>query len=77
MLNLFNQKTARSRWTQLNRARGSAEINLAPIDLAKGYDYNALIRGTSEGQKAFSPLFGMEDWFNPGFVGRLGIKFIF
>ncbi|MBL8211923.1 MAG: TonB-dependent receptor [Bryobacterales bacterium] len=75
--NLFNQKTARSVWTQLNRARVSAEINLAPIDLAKGYDYNALIRGTSEGAKALSPLFGMQDWFNPGFSGRLQLKYIF
>ncbi len=75
--NLFNQKTARGVWTQLNRARASAEINLAPIDLSKGYDYNALIRGTSEGAKAFSPLFGMQDIFNPGFTGRLQLKFIF
>lgn len=75
--NLFNQKTARSRWTQLNRARASAEINLAPIDLSKGYDYKTMIGNTSEGQKAFSPLFGLEDWFNPGFTGRFGVKFIF
>jgi hypothetical protein len=75
--NLFNQKTARSRWTQLNRARASAEIDLADTDLAKGYDYNAMIRATSEGQKALSPLFGMEDWFNPGFTGRFLVKFIF
>lgn len=75
--NLFNQKTARSRWTQLNRARASAEIDLSDTNLANGYDYQAMIQGTSEGAKAFSPLFGMEDWFNPGFIGRLGVKFIF
>ncbi|MBK7926357.1 MAG: TonB-dependent receptor [Bryobacterales bacterium] len=75
--NLFNQKTSRSKWTQLNRARTSAEINLAPIDLAKGYDYRAMINATSEGSKALSPLFGMDDWFNPGFSGRLLVKFIF
>ncbi len=75
--NLFNQKTARSKWTQLNRARTSAEINLSKVDLAQGYDYNALIAGTSEGSKALSPLFGMVDWFNPGFSGRFLVKFIF
>lgn len=76
-INLFNQQTARSIWTQVNRARTSAEPNLAAIDLAKGYDYRALIGATSEGQKAFSPLFGLKDWFNPGFSGRFGAKFIF
>ncbi|MDX1983556.1 MAG: TonB-dependent receptor [Bryobacteraceae bacterium] len=75
--NLFNQKTARSIWTQLNRARASAEIDLSGTDLAKGYDFRSMINGTSEGAKAFSPLFGMEDWFNPGFAGRFQVKFIF
>ncbi|MEZ5352238.1 MAG: hypothetical protein R2762_06340 [Bryobacteraceae bacterium] len=75
--NLFNQKTARSVWTQLNRARTSAEIDLSKVDLAKGYDYNAMIAGTSEGAKAISPLFGQQDLFNPGFSGRFLVKFIF
>ena len=76
-LNLFNQKTARSVWTQLNRARASAEIDLSETDLAKGYDFRRMIGQTSEGSKAFSPLFGFKDWFNPGFSGRLLVKFIF
>lgn len=76
-LNLFNQKTSRSKWTQLNRARTSAEINLATTDLAKGYNYQSMINATSEGAKAMSPLFGMNDWFNPGFSGRFLVKFIF
>jgi len=75
--NVFNQKTARGIWTQLNRARASAEIDLSGTDLAKGYNFDALIRGTSEGNKAFSPLFGMQDIFNPGFSGRFMAKFIF
>jgi hypothetical protein len=75
--NLFNQQTARSVWTQINRARTSAEIDLSQTDLSKGYDYNTMIRQSSEGQAAFSPLFGKNDWFNPGFVGRLGVKFLF
>ncbi|MBK5295362.1 MAG: TonB-dependent receptor [Acidobacteriia bacterium] len=75
--NLFNQKTARSKWTQLNRGRTSAEPNLGAIDLAQGYDYRALIGRTSEGQNAFSPLFGQADLFNVGFAGRFLVKFIF
>lgn len=76
-LNLFNQRTTRHVWTELNRARTSAEINLAPIDLAKGYDFNAMIRGTSEGQGAFSPLFGQADPFNAPFSGRFMVKYQF
>ena len=76
-LNVFNQQTARSTWTQINRARASAEIDLSHTDLSKGYDFNAMIGQTSEGRKAFSPLFGQNDWFNPGFVGRFGVKFLF
>ncbi|MFN7925770.1 MAG: carboxypeptidase regulatory-like domain-containing protein [Bryobacteraceae bacterium] len=75
--NLFNQKTVRHIWTELNRARNSAEIDLSNTDLAKGYDYRTMINGTSEGAKALSPLFGKADWFNPGFAGRFGVKFIF
>lgn len=76
-LNLFNQQTTRHRWSELNRARTSAEINLGSTDLSKGYDYQSMIRGTSEGNGAYSPLFGMDDWFNPGFSGRFMVKFIF
>jgi hypothetical protein len=77
--NLFNQKTARGYWTQLNRAIASAEIDLSGTDLAKGYDYNALIRATPDAAKnlALSPLFRQADLFNPGFNGRLQLKFIF
>ena len=75
--NLFNQKTARHTWTELNRSRSSASIDLSGTDLAKGYDYQALIGKSSEGAKALSPLFGQADLFNPGFAGRLLLKFIF
>lgn len=77
--NLFNQKTARGYWTQLNRAIASAEIDLSSTDLAKGYDFNALIRGTPDAARnlALSPLFKQADLFNPGFNGRLQLKFIF
>ncbi len=75
--NLFNQKTARHKWTQINRARTSAEIDLSDTDLAKGYDYNALILKSSEGKGAYTPLFGQADLFNTGFAGRFMVKFIF
>lgn len=77
--NLFNQKTARGVWTQLNRAIASAEIDLSNVDLAKGYDFNALIKTTPDSPRglALSPLFNKADIFNRGFAGRLQLKFIF
>ncbi|MCC6538141.1 MAG: TonB-dependent receptor [Bryobacterales bacterium] len=77
--NLFNQKTTRGVWTQLNRAIASAEIDLSGTDLAKGYDFNAMIAATPDAAKnlALSPLFKQADLFNPGFAGRLQLKFIF
>jgi hypothetical protein len=76
-LNLFNQKTARHRFVDLNRSRASSAIDLGNVDLAKGYDYKAMINASSEGAKAYDPRYGMADLFNPGFSGRLGVKFIF
>lgn len=77
--NLFNQKTARGTWTQLNRNIASAQIDLSGTDLAKGYDYNALIRQTPDSPRglALSPLFGQADLFNQGFQGRFLLKYIF
>lgn len=77
--NLFNQKTARHKWTELNRAIASAEIDLSETDLAKGYNVNALLAATADGKagRALTPLFGQSDLFNPGFSGRLLLKFIF
>lgn len=77
--NLFNQKTARGVWQQYNRAIASAEIDLSGTDLAKGYDYQALIAKTPDAAKglALSPLFRQADLFNPGFAGRFLLKFIF
>ena len=57
--------------------RPSAQIDLSKVDLAKGYDYNALILATSEGKGAYDPRFGKTDLWNPGFAGRLGVKFTF
>ncbi|MBI4463913.1 MAG: TonB-dependent receptor, partial [Acidobacteria bacterium] len=83
MLNLFNQKTPRLHYYYLNFGaapfRDSAAINLSRVDLAKGYDYRALLAQTPDGRqgKALDPRFGKDDLFNDGFQGRFGIKFIF
>lgn len=84
MDNLFNQKTARNRFNYLNRGAGAAEggsaINLANVDLYKGFDYRALINVTPDqrsGRGAYDPRYGLSDIFSPGFVGRFGVKFIF
>lgn len=79
--NVFNQKTSRHSFVDLNRGAGtpraSSAINLSKTDLAKGYDYNAMILSTADGKNAYDPRYGMSDLFNPGFAGRIGIKFIF
>lgn len=84
MLNLFNQQTARGIFNSVNRgarqAEGGSAINLANVDLFKGFDYNALIAATPDARGtrgALDPLFGKQDLFNTGFQGRFGIKFIF
>jgi hypothetical protein len=86
-LNVFNQKTARSRFTSLNRGAGAggaqagSSINLSNTDLTKGFDYRAMINATNDQTRtergAYDPLFGLADIFNAGFAGRFGIKFTF
>jgi len=85
MINLFNQKTSRHLFQWLNRgvegARASSAINLSTTDLYKGYDYKALIANSTDGRNAnlgaLDPRYGKDDIWNPGFQGRLGIKFTF
>src|SRR4029079_18339 len=81
MLNAFNQKTARHRFTDLNRGAGGfdagAAMDLSTTNLANGYDYSALIRRSPKGSDAFDPRYGMNDLFSPGFTGRVGVKWIF
>jgi hypothetical protein len=82
LLNVFNQKTARHIFNYLNRggggtARASSSINLGNTDLFDGYDYNALIRASPDGQNAYEPRYGMEDLFEPGTQGQFTVKFLF
>jgi len=82
--NLFNQMTATHLFNFLNKgapAGGSTQaadaIDFSGVNLAAGYDYNALIRATQEGANAFDPRYGMADLFNPGLQGQFSVKFIF
>jgi len=82
--NVFNQKTATHLFNYLNKGapaggqtRPADAIDFSNVDLAAGYDYNALIRATQEGALAFDPRYGMEDLYNPGTQGQFSVKFIF
>jgi hypothetical protein len=81
VLNLFNQKTSRHRFNYLNRgggvARPSSAIDLGGVNLNNGYDYNALIRASSDGANAYDPRYGMDDLFNTGTQGQFSVKFLF
>jgi hypothetical protein len=82
--NLFNQKTATHIFNYLNKGapagsqtRGANAIDFSHVDLAAGYDYNALILATQEGRNSYDPRYNMEDLFNPGLQGQFAVKFIF
>ena len=79
--NLFNQKTAQFLFDRYNSEdRGnSAAIDLSGSDLARGFDYQALLRQTDDWASGLTlePRYGRKDLFNPGFQGRFLIKFIF
>jgi hypothetical protein len=82
VLNLFNQKTARHIFNYLNKGaivpdRSSSFIDLSDVDLSQGYDYNALIRSTTDAEDAFDPRYGQPDLFEEGTRGQLLIKFLF
>jgi hypothetical protein len=81
VLNLFNRKTSRHQFDNLNRGAGTAvpssAINLSNVNLRTGYDYDALIRATSDGADAYDPRYGLDDLFNEGLSARLGVKWSF
>jgi hypothetical protein len=82
VLNLFNQKTAVHLFNYLNRGggavpRASSAMNLSQVDLARGYDYNALIRATSDGANAYDPRYRQADLFNDGTRGQIMVKLLF
>jgi outer membrane receptor protein involved in Fe transport len=82
--NLFNQKTATHLFNYLNKGapaggstRSADAIDFSHVNLAAGYDYNALILQTAEGKNAYDPRYKMQDLFNPGLQGQFSVKFIF
>jgi hypothetical protein len=82
--NLFNQKTATHIFNYLNKGapagsqtRAANAIDFSNVNLAAGYDYNALILQTLEGRNSYDPRYGMEDLFNPGLQGQFSVKFTF
>ena len=81
VLNVFNQKTPRHIFNWLNRgagiARMSSAIDLSRTDLARGYDYAALIRATPDGANAFDPRYGMADLFNEGRQAQFMVRLTF
>jgi len=81
VLNLFNQKTTRHIFNFLNRGsgveRGSSLIDLTDTNLVTGYDYNALIRATTDGANAYEPRYGQPDLFEEGTRAYMQVKFEF
>jgi hypothetical protein len=82
--NLFNQKTATHRYNFLNKGgpagsqtRASDAIDFTDVNLAAGYDYNALLLASPSGASAYDPRYGMDDLFNPGLQGYFSVKFLF
>ena len=79
VLNLFNQKTVRHTFNLLNRNRSAASINLANQDLAKEYDYRAMINNTTDGRNGigYEPRFGMDDLWSEGTTAHFMVKWLF
>jgi Carboxypeptidase regulatory-like domain/TonB-dependent Receptor Plug Domain len=81
VLNIFNQKTATHIFNSLNKgaglARADSAMDLSKVDLAKGYDYNALILASPSGTNAFDPRYGRADLWQPGTQGQFSIKYLF
>jgi len=81
VINLFNQKTTRHIFNNLNLGagapRGSAAIDLHNTNLFNGYDYNALIKATPDGNNAYDVRYGMPDLFDDGTQARFQVKFLF
>jgi hypothetical protein len=81
VINLFNQKTATHIFTAVNKgsglARADSAMNLANVDLAQGYDYNALILASPSGANAYDPRYKQPDLWQQGTQGQFSIKYLF
>jgi hypothetical protein len=81
VINLFNQKTATHIFNAVNKgsglARADSAMNLANVDLAQGYDYNALILASPSGANAYDPRYKQSDLWQQGTQGQFSIKYLF
>jgi len=81
VINLFNQKTATHIFNSLNKgaglARADSAMSLKNVDLAQGYDYNALILASPSGANAFDPRYGKADLWQAGAQGQFSVKYLF
>jgi len=84
IINLFNQKTPLHTFNFLNKgapagssAISANSIDLSGVNLAQGYDYNALIRATADGAASYDPRYGQSDYWQTGLQGQFSVKFIF
>ena len=67
------------------RVLASSALRLGDQDLQTGYNYDALLAATPDAAKApgtsvagyKDPRYQMGDLFNPGFEGRLSVRFLF
>ena len=81
VINLFNQKTATHIFNALNKgsglARADSAIDLSGTDLARGYDYRALILASPSGVNALDPRYGRADLWQAGTQGQVSVKYLF
>ena len=81
VINLFNQKTATHIFNAVNKgsglARADSAIDLSGVDLASGYDYNALILASPSGANAYDPRYKKADLWQAGTQGQFSIKYLF
>ena len=82
IINLFNQKTNVYTMDRYNQEElvDTIGIPLSNVDLTKGFDWKALTASTiatRNGGVGLDPRYGRPAAFNPGFQGRLMVKFIF
>lgn len=75
MINLFNQKTNMLTMDRYNQEETSDSngISLKKVDLSKGFDWKAMVAAAG----GLDPRYGNPAVFNPGFQGRLQVKFTF
>jgi hypothetical protein len=60
-----------------SQTRAANAIDFSEVNLAAGYDYNALILATQEGAASYDPRYGLKDLYNPGLQGQFSVKFSF